>query len=91
MAHLPLVSPVDRALFLRAQPYLEGVTSSVLASLATYSEERFYPAATRIREEGSAVDRIVFLGWGSVEVAESEGPDATYRTIEAPGAIGLAP
>jgi signal-transduction protein with cAMP-binding, CBS, and nucleotidyltransferase domain len=90
MARLPLVSPVERALFLKAQPYLEGLSSSVLAVLASYTEERFYPAGAVIREAFSPVERVVFLGSGAVEVAgPSDLPPQAVR-IEAPGAIGLA-
>ncbi len=90
MARLPLVSPLDRALFLKAQPYLEGVSSNVLAALASYSEERFYRAGTLIRESGAHIDRIVFLGQGRVEVGGTEDAATSSRPIEAPGAIGLA-
>jgi signal-transduction protein with cAMP-binding, CBS, and nucleotidyltransferase domain len=90
MARLPLVSPIERALFLKAQPYLEGLSSSVLAVLASYTEERFYPAGAVIREASSPVERVVFLGSGAVEVAgPSDLPPQVVR-IEAPGAIGLS-
>lgn len=90
MARLPLVSPVERALFLKAQPYLEGLSPAILAVLASYTEERFYPAGATIRAAGSPVERVIFLGSGVVEI---DGPPAIQGSaveIEAPGAIGLA-
>ncbi len=89
-ARLPLVSPVDRALFLKAQAYLEGVSPSVLAALASYTEERFYKAGEMLRDEGTSIDRIAFLGQGTVEVFGMNGLAGASRQIEAPGAIGLA-
>jgi CRP-like cAMP-binding protein len=90
MSRLPLVSPLDRALFLKAQAYLEGISSNVLAALASYTEERFYAAGTLIRAEGEKLDRLIFLGEGGVEVFGMRGLDGPSRLIEAPGAIGLA-
>ncbi len=90
MKRLPLVSPLDRALFLKAQPYLEGLASNVLAVLASYTEERFYPAGESIRHRGAPIDRVVFLASGRVFV---EGPPEVPlhgMQIEAPGAVGCA-
>ena len=90
IARLPLVSPVERALFLKAQEYLEGVSSSVLAALASYTEERVYHAGELIRKEGGSLDRIIFLGQGTVQVEFASGAGGAVREIQAPGAIGLA-
>jgi CRP-like cAMP-binding protein len=90
MKRLPLVSPLDRALFLKAQPYLDGLTSNVLAALASYTEERFYPAGEPIRRAGSLIDQVIFLASGRVYV---EGPPEILShgmRIEAPGAVGCA-
>ncbi len=90
MQRLPLVSPLDRALFLKAQPYLEGVESNVLAVVASYSEEREYARGAWIRKAGEPVDRVCFLGSGRVEVVHTIDDSPWARTIEAPGAIGMA-
>jgi CRP-like cAMP-binding protein len=94
MTRLPLVSPLERALFLKAQPYLEGLSSGVLAVLASYSEERFYRAGGLIHEGGKPIDALYFLGRGEV-VVEGRAADRTRRRaqdarVSAPGAIGLA-
>lgn len=90
MARLPLVSPLDRALFLKAQPYLEGLSPNVLATLASYSEEQFYPVGTRIRAAGSPIERIHFLGSGEVEISQPGLAGSDGMRIDAPGAVGLA-
>ncbi len=90
MARLPLVSPVDRALFLKAQPYLEGLPSSVLTVLASYTQERQHSKGSLVREPDSPVDRIIFLANGGVELFEPDGSGTASRAIAAPGAIGLA-
>ncbi|MFK7897715.1 MAG: hypothetical protein AB8G23_17905 [Myxococcota bacterium] len=90
MKRLPLVSPVDRALFLKAQPYLDGVSSSVLAALASFTEERLYSAGESIREPGASIDRVIFLGQGEIEVLAPSTPEKPNRIVEAPGGVGLA-
>jgi CRP-like cAMP-binding protein len=90
MARLPLVSPIDRALFLKAQPYLDGLSPSILAALASYSEERFYSAGALIRAQDASIERILFLGSGEVEITRSNERDAQGLRIQAPGAVGLA-
>ncbi len=86
MRRLPLVSPLDRMIFLRAQPYLEGVPSDVVSVLASFTEEEFHPAESWVRRSGKPVDRILFLAEGTVEVARGR---AEPIVVEAPGAVGL--
>lgn len=90
MARLPLVSPLDRALFLKAQPYLDGLASNVLAALASYTEERFYPAGSVVRARRDVIERVVFLGSGAVYLSGPSDLPEHGLQIEAPGAIGLA-
>lgn len=94
MPRLPLVSPLERVLFLKAQPYLEGLPSNILAALASYTHENFYPAGREIRAAGAPIKQILFLGEGAVEISGSapdEGPSfVPERRIDSPGAIGLA-
>jgi CRP-like cAMP-binding protein len=90
MARLPLVSPLDRALFLKAQPYFEGLAPNLLALLASHGEEEFFPAGSWIRRAGEAIDRVHFFGAGRLAVDHAfEGRRGTVE-IEAPGAIGLS-
>ena len=94
MSRLPLVSPLDRGLFLKAQPYLEGLSPRVLVVLASYSRERFFRSGELVQPPGRAIEDILFLGRGGVavegDVTLGTGRRARDRTIEAPGAIGLA-
>lgn len=90
MSRLPLVSPLDRALFLKAQPYFAGLPSSVLTVLASYSEEQFYPAGSSIRSENATIDRAIFLGSGEVRVGRPDASRGSGMRVQAPGAIGLA-
>ncbi len=90
MNRLPLVSPIDRALFLKAQPYLDGVSSNVLTALASFSEERVYRVGEIIRPPGACIDRITFLGQGKIETLAPPASSSPARIVDAPGAIGLA-
>ena len=87
---LPLFSPLDRMLFLKAQPYLMGQPPGVLIALASYSEERFCPAGSVVRPAGAAVETVLFLAEGRVEVKPTAGREGASRFVEAPGVIGLA-
>ena len=84
MARLPLVSPLDRILYLKAQPYLVGQTPEVLTALASYTEDRYHDAGSVIRPASKRLDEILFLAEGTVEIFE-----ASRRRIEAPGVIGI--
>ena len=86
MARLPLVSPLDRALFLKAQPYLEGLAPHAIAALGQYTEERAFVAGEVIHEAGDAPDRIYFLASGRVR---TQYPDAEPFDVAAPGGVGL--
>lgn len=89
MARLPLVSPLDRILFLKAQPYLERQPPEVLTALGSFTEEQHYAAGERIRRGGWPVERVLFLAEGVVEIdLEIDGVIRTRR-IEAPGIVGL--
>ena len=86
LARLPLVSPLDRALFLKAQPYLEGLPSRAIAALAEYSEERSFSTGDVVYQAGEAPDRIYFLASGSVQTCY---PGAPPFDLEAPSGIGI--
>lgn len=88
MARLPLVSPLDRILFLKAQPYLETQPFEVVTALASYTEERFYRAGSMIRSRGERVREVLFLAEGEVEIRF--GPGFPMRRVTAPGVVGLS-
>jgi len=90
MARLPLVSPLDRILFLKAQPYLENQPPGLLTALASYTQERMYPAGSTIRKADQPVSRILFLGRGRVEIGEDPATGLRGNLIDAPGIVGLA-
>lgn len=90
MARLPLVSPLDRALFLKAQPYFGGLPPNLLALLASHGEESFFPAGSFLRRANDPIDTIYFFGSGRLAVEHVfEDRTATFE-ISPPGAIGLA-
>jgi len=90
MARLPLVSPLDRALFLKAQPYLDGLPPNLLALLASNTEEVFFPAGARLRRTGDPIDTVHFFGGGAFLILpEIDGRTAALE-LSAPGVVGLA-
>ncbi|MEZ4282074.1 MAG: cyclic nucleotide-binding domain-containing protein [Myxococcota bacterium] len=90
MARLPLVSPLDRALFLKAQPYFGGLPPNLLALLASHGEEAFFPAGSFIRRADDPIDTIHFFGSGRLAVEHVFEDGRAHFEIEPPGAIGLA-
>jgi len=86
MARLPLVSPLDRALFLKAQPYLEGLPPRAIAALGQYTEERSFGRGEVVYEAGQATDHIHFLSSGRMR---TQYPAAEPFDVAAPGGIGL--
>ena len=90
MARLPLISPLDRILFLKAQPYLAGQPPEVLTALGSYTEERFHRPGDLIRPGDRPVEEILFLAEGAVETdVLDHGEILGRRRIEAPGVIGI--
>lgn len=90
MARLPLVSPLDRALFLKAQPYLDGLPPNLLALLASHTEEVFFAKGERVRRHGDPIDTIHFFGTGAFEILPELGEGRIGRfELTAPGVIGL--
>lgn len=90
MARLPLVSPLDRALFLKAQPYFGGLPPNLLALLASHGEEAFFPAGSFIRRADDPIDTIHFFGSGCLAVEHVFESGTGRFEIPPPGAIGLA-
>jgi CRP-like cAMP-binding protein len=84
---LPLVSPLERAVFLRAQPYFDGLDPAVIAVLASHTREHRARAGEVLFDEARSVRRVSFIVEGCVRtVLEGE----TLFEIDAPGGVGLA-
>ena len=81
---LPLVDPVERALYLRTLPLFEGLRSPIVATLARLTEEKIVPAGTVICEEGAVPSEVSIVVDG--RVTESRGGFDWSR--EAPTAFG---
>lgn len=89
MRSLPLVSPIDRALFLKAQPYLAGISPQMIAVLAAHSEEREFRPQETVFPAGVVPDTIFFLSTGGVRIEYAgAGAKATFQ-VKAPGGVGL--
>ena len=86
MSRLPLISPLERALFLKAFPYFEELPPATIASLASHTEERSFAAGETVHEPGARPRQIVFLAEGS---ATLEYPGCEPNVIDAPGGLGL--
>ena len=86
VTRLPLVSPIDRAVFLKAQPYLSDLPSSAIATLAQYTEEHFFSEKESVYHAGVAPAHIYFLASGGVRT-QYEG--SSPFDILSPGGIGL--
>ena len=74
MSRLPLVSPLDRVLFLKSQPALQELPSTSLAALAQYTEERFISAGEAVFPRGAPPDKIHFIASGGVRTQHASGP-----------------
>ncbi len=83
---LPLVSPLERALFLRSHPHLSGLSSDVIAVMAANTREAFLPKGTIFKEEDSPVDTLYFIVEGRIRVQHRDG---LLFHLEPPGGAGL--
>ncbi len=82
-----LASPIDRALFLRAQPTFAGLRPSEISALAMLCRERFARAGEWLHHEGTPMTRVAFLIDGEVRSMREGEP---IRTFNAPATLGLA-
>ncbi len=89
MRNLPLVSPIDRALFLKAQPYLAGISPQMIAVLAAHSEEREFGPQETVFAAGVPPDTIFFLSTGGVRIEYDDTRSKAAIEVEAPGGVGL--
>jgi len=87
MPDLPLVSPLDRALFLAAQPYFNELDASIVATLAAYTEERFARPGEWIHHEGESIREVYFLAEGRVSLMRQ---GEVLREFSSPAGVGVA-
>jgi CRP-like cAMP-binding protein len=84
MSDLPLLSPLDRALFLRAHPFFHVEPKSVIA-IAEHSRERRFARGATLVEPDDEVRSIFILGEGSVTCFYKE---ERLFDVGSPGAVG---
>ncbi len=88
MPELPLVSPLDRALFLRAQPYMAGLGPAILVVLASHCVERRFRDGESLTGGANGRPRIYFLAEGRVRTSMD---GLAITDLAAPAGVGLAP
>jgi CRP-like cAMP-binding protein len=84
MPDLPLISPLDRALFLRAHPFFQVEPRSLIAIAEHSTERRFARGETLIEADGE-IRSIFILGEGSVT---SLYKGERLFEVGSPGAVG---
>jgi CRP-like cAMP-binding protein len=87
MPELPLISPLDRALFLRAHPFFKTDTRALIA-VAEHSKETHFAKGTTLIEEGEENNSFFILVEGSVGAYYS---GEKLYDIDPPAAVGLVP
>lgn len=85
MAQLPLVSPLDRVLFLRAQPLFQPLEPAILVVLASHARERHFERGDVLIDPDRENRSLLVLGEGTVEVTWD---DRIRWQVSAPGGIG---
>jgi CRP-like cAMP-binding protein len=83
---LPLVSPLERALFIGSQRLFKGLDSEIVAIIAAYTREVFVRKGAVLRKEGLPVDYLYYLVEGRLRI-EYEGQISLLT--KPPGDAGL--
>ncbi len=86
MPELPLVSPLDRVLFLRAHPYFRRLDAPLLAVLASHTVERHFRHGEVLIPEGEPNRFFYILGEGRVRTTET---GRAFFDVSAPGGVGM--
>jgi CRP-like cAMP-binding protein len=86
MSDLPLVSPLDRVLFLRAQPHFAQLEPAVLVVIANHLEEQSFRKGEIILDASDPRRFIHFLVEGTVRTTLAGN---TPFDISSPGSVGL--
>ncbi len=86
MFDLPLVSPLDRVLFLRTQSHFAGLDPAVLVVIANHAEERSFRKGETILDETDSRRCFHFLVEGTVRTTLS---GKALFDVSAPGGVGL--
>ncbi|MBW2390464.1 MAG: cyclic nucleotide-binding domain-containing protein [Deltaproteobacteria bacterium] len=86
MSELPLVSPLDRVLFLRTRPDFVELDPAVLVAIANHTEERSYREGEEIFGETDSDRHVHFLVEGTVRTTVV---GETSFDVSSPGGVGL--
>ena len=87
-----MLSIIERVIFLKEAPFFQGMTVEQLRVLANVCEEEFFPAETRLFDEGDpgGVLYVVVSGRVGIEQEKRKGSFARLATVEAHGYLGEA-
>jgi CRP-like cAMP-binding protein len=83
---LPVVEPLQRALYLRSVPLFRGLRAEHLVAFARLMRERWVRRGTLLCAQGAASGAVQFLVAGRVRI---ERDRRQLRAAEAPASIGL--
>ena len=86
MSELPLLSPLDRVLFLRSRPDFFELDPAVLVAIANHTEERSYRAGEEIFPEAESHRHLHFLVEGTVRTTVAGN---NVFDVASPGGVGL--
>ena len=87
MPDLPLVSPLERLLFLRTQPHFARLAPDELVLIANHSDEQSFRKGEIILEESISRPYLYFLVEGTVRTTIG---GKTLFDVSPPGGVGLA-
>ncbi len=83
------VGPLDRVLFLRTLPALDGLASSQLAAVAQHAREQFVPRGTAMLRPDQPADAVFVIVDGQVTVSWAGGRTRVVGGGEAVGFLEL--
>jgi CRP-like cAMP-binding protein len=86
MFNLPLVSPLDRVLFLRTQPHFSGLDPRILIVIANNTQEYHFRSGEALYDASSPRRHMHFLVEGTVHMQRDD--TATFD-VSAPGGVGM--
>ena len=87
-----MLSAIEKVIFLKEVPFFQGMTVEQLRVLADVCEEEFFPAETRLFNEGDpgGILYVVVSGRVGIEQEKRKGSFARLATVEAHAYLGEA-